>query len=136
MRNCDECLFHSRKGCTQWSCVIDRVERIRDVLILASAAAKADNQELKEMAEDKRALDSVIEKLTHREKPARLVRAYKVLVTIQFADGDYSEEEYDGVLYRDRKHAEAKKIIAETCYGIEKARIVELTVNEGVFDED
>lgn len=70
------------------------------------------------------------------ERPARLVRAYKVLVTIQFADGDYSEEEYDGVLYRDRKHAEAKKIIAETCYGIEKARIVELTVNEGVFDED
>ena len=70
------------------------------------------------------------------ERPARPVRAYKVLVTIQFADGDYSEEEYDGVLYRDRKHAEAKKIIAETCYGIEKARIVELTVDEGVFDED
>ena len=70
------------------------------------------------------------------EKPARLVRAYKVLVTIQFADGDYSEEEYDGVLYRDRSEAEAKKIIAETCYGIEKARIIELTVNEGVFDED
>lgn len=70
------------------------------------------------------------------ERPLRPVRAYKVLVTIQFADGDYSEEEYDGVLYRERSEAEAKKIIAETCYGIEKARIVELTVNEGVFDED
>lgn len=70
------------------------------------------------------------------ERPLRPVRAYKVLVTIQFADGDYSEEEYDGVLYRNRKEAEAKKIIAETCYGIEQARIVELTVNEGVFDED
>lgn len=70
------------------------------------------------------------------ERPARLVRAYKVLVTIQFADGDYSEEEYDGVLYRDRSEAEAQKIIAETCYGIEKARIIELTVDEGVFDED
>lgn len=72
------------------------------------------------------------------ERPLRPVRAYKVMVNIQFADGDYSVEEYDGILYRDRKEAEAAKILAETCYGIGvgNARIVELTVNEGVFDED
>lgn len=70
------------------------------------------------------------------ERPLRPVRVYKVMVNIQFADGDYSVEEYDGVLYRDKKEAEAAKILAETCYGIEKARIVELTVDEGVFDED
>lgn len=136
MRKCEDCLFHTEKGCTKFECVIERLENLRNVMILVSAAAKADNLELKQQKKDLDALEAAIERLTQREKPARLVRAYKVLVTIQFADGDYSEEEYDGVLYRDRKHAEAKKIIAETCYGIEKARIVELTVNERVFDED
>lgn len=136
MRNCNNCLFHTEKGCSHWDCVIERLENLRNVMILVSAAAKADNVELKQQKKDLDALEAAIERLTRREKPVRLVRAYKVLVTIQFADGDYSEEEYDGVLYRNRSEAEAKKIIAETCYGIEKARIIELSVNESVFEEE
>lgn len=49
------------------------------------------------------------------------VKGYKVFVQINFADGDYSNEEYDGVIYHSYDEAKAAKILAETCYGIERA---------------
>ena len=47
--------------------------------------------------------------------------AYIVKCRIDFADGDYSIEEYDGVIYYSYDEAKAAKILAETCYGIERA---------------
>lgn len=49
------------------------------------------------------------------------VKGYKVFVQINFADGDYSNEEYDGIIYYSYDEAKAAKILAETCYGIERA---------------
>ena len=55
------------------------------------------------------------------ESPVFHVSGYKVFVQINFADGDYSNEEYDGVVYKSYDEANAGKILAETCYGIERA---------------
>ena len=55
------------------------------------------------------------------ESPVFHVSGYKVFVQINFADGDYSNEEYDGVVYKSYDEANAAKILAETCYGIERA---------------
>lgn len=54
---------------------------------------------------------------------------YIVRCRIDFADGDYSIEDYDGVLYSSYDEATAAKILAESCYGIESAWVV--AVEEG-----
>lgn len=55
------------------------------------------------------------------EQPAFHVSGYKVFVQINFTDGDYSNEEYDGVVYQTYDEANAARILAQTCYGIERA---------------
>ena len=49
------------------------------------------------------------------------VSGYKVVVQLNFANGDYSNEEYDGVIYQTYDEANAARILAQTCYGIERA---------------
>lgn len=55
------------------------------------------------------------------ERPVFQVSGYKVFVQINFTDGDYSNEEYDGVIYQTYDEANAARILAQTCYGIERA---------------